>query len=123
MSKSDNELLETILASQKQQEQEAKEREAKEKAKQELEAKAKEMKEAQRTRIEEAKAKIRARAAKKKAEDAKKQYYVVQAGDTLGRIAQKLYGDGSRWKEIAEANKEQLPNPDLVEVGQKLLIP
>ena len=30
--------------------------------------------------------------------------YVVQRGDTLQRIARKLYGDARRWRDIAAAN-------------------
>ena len=30
--------------------------------------------------------------------------YVVQRGDTLQRIARKLYGDAKRWRDIAAAN-------------------
>lgn len=32
------------------------------------------------------------------------QAYTVQKGDTLARIAKKLYGDAARWREIAAAN-------------------
>jgi nucleoid-associated protein YgaU len=49
--------------------------------------------------------------------------YQVRAGDTLGKIAAQFYGDGSRWPEIFEANKDQLKNPDLIEVGMELRIP
>jgi nucleoid-associated protein YgaU len=49
--------------------------------------------------------------------------YRVQSGDTLGKIAAKLYGDGSRWPEIFEANKDQIKNPDLIDVGMELRIP
>jgi len=52
-----------------------------------------------------------------------KETYTVQAGDTLGKIAQEMYGDGSRWREIWEANKGDIPNPDLIQVGQELVIP
>ena len=49
--------------------------------------------------------------------------YVVQPGDTLGKIAKDQYGDASRWPEIHEANKEKIPDPNLIEVGQELRIP
>jgi nucleoid-associated protein YgaU len=102
---SDDELTKKIIESQKQQE---------------LEARMREMKEAREQRIEEAKQKIRERG---DAARAKAKTYTVKAGDTLGKIAQKVYGDGSRWKEIFEANKETIKNPDLIEVGQELKIP
>ena len=48
--------------------------------------------------------------------------YVVRAGDSLSAIAQKHYGDANRWKEIWEANKDKLPDPNLITVGQELRI-
>ncbi len=49
--------------------------------------------------------------------------HVVQRGDTLYKLAEKYYGDGSLWKEIHEANKKSIPNPDRLELGQRLVIP
>ena len=46
--------------------------------------------------------------------------YVVQNGDSLWRIAQKLLGNGNRYKDIQQLNG--LSN-DLIKVGQKLKIP
>ena len=89
-----------------------------EQKRQELEATARKLKEAQRERLDAAKQKIRDRAAAAKAKT-----YVIQAGDTLGKIAKQFYGDASRWKEIAEANKDQIPNPDKIQVGQEIKIP
>ena len=88
---------------------------------QEIEAKAKEMQEAQRLRLEEAKERIRARRERGGQKPAR--IYTVQAGDTLGKIAVKFYEDGSRWTEIFEANKDQISDPNVIEVGQKLVIP
>lgn len=48
-------------------------------------------------------------------------YYTVVKGDTLWGIAQKFYGNGSRYQEIAKANN--IANANLIHVGQKLLIP
>ena len=48
-------------------------------------------------------------------------YYVVRPGDDLGKIAEAQYGRRDMWREIANANK--LNNPDLIEVGEKLIIP
>ena len=49
--------------------------------------------------------------------------YTVQPGDTLSGIALKFYGDASRdsYMKIARANN--IANPDLIKVGQKLQIP
>ena len=51
------------------------------------------------------------------------QYYEVKKGDTLSKIAKEFYGDPSLYQQIFEANKDQLKNPDLIKVGQKLRIP
>jgi nucleoid-associated protein YgaU len=47
--------------------------------------------------------------------------YKVVKGDTLARIARKLYGDGKRWPDIATANN--LADPGRIRPGQILLIP
>lgn len=47
--------------------------------------------------------------------------YTVQQGDTLYAIARREYGDGDLYPVIARQN--QLPNPNLIVVGQELLIP
>lgn len=47
--------------------------------------------------------------------------YTVQSGDTLYAIAEKFYGDGSRWIEIREANNNL--HESFLKTGQKLLIP
>ena len=49
--------------------------------------------------------------------------YTVVAGDSLSKIAKKIYGDAGRWKEIWEANKDKVKNPDLIHPGQELKIP
>jgi LysM repeat protein len=47
----------------------------------------------------------------------------VVPGDTLGAIAQHYYGKASLYTKIFEANRDQLSNPNLIKVGQKLKIP
>lgn len=47
--------------------------------------------------------------------------YVVKKGDTLSAIAQRFYGDASRWRLIAKAN--DLSDPNTVRVGMELIIP
>jgi nucleoid-associated protein YgaU len=54
---------------------------------------------------------------------ARTQKYVVEAGDTLSKIAKKFYGDADRWTEIFEANKDQISDPNVISVGQELKIP
>ncbi len=51
------------------------------------------------------------------------QFYTVKAGDSLSLIAKELWGDARRWPEIFEANRDQIQNPNLIKVGQKLRIP
>ncbi|OBI09821.1 lectin [Mycolicibacter nonchromogenicus] len=47
--------------------------------------------------------------------------YTVVAGDTLWAIAERFYGDGSKYPQIAEASG--IANPDLIHPGQELTIP
>jgi len=49
--------------------------------------------------------------------------YTVRSGDTLRKIAQRFYGDEMKWHAIRDANRDQLPNPDNIQVGQQLTIP
>ena len=48
-------------------------------------------------------------------------YYVVQKGETLAGISQKLYGDTSHVKAICKMNG--LSDGNLIYIGQKLLLP
>jgi nucleoid-associated protein YgaU len=50
-------------------------------------------------------------------------YYEVQKGDTLWKIAEHHYGNGSKYPAIFEANKPMLKDPDHIYPGQKLRIP
>lgn len=47
--------------------------------------------------------------------------YVVKAGDTLLSIATRLLDNKMRFREIETRNN--LPNPNLIQIGQKLVIP
>lgn len=49
------------------------------------------------------------------------QTYTVVSGDTLWAIAERFYGDGSKYPQIAEASG--IANPDLIQPGQVLTIP
>lgn len=49
--------------------------------------------------------------------------YRVQRGDTLSKIAQKVYDDSSKWTVLYEANKDALANPRDLKRGQSLRIP
>lgn len=49
--------------------------------------------------------------------------YTVVSGDTLWRIAERMYGNGSHYMKIFEANTGVLKDPDQIFPGQKLVIP
>ena len=49
--------------------------------------------------------------------------YTVKSGDCLWNIAKKQLGDGSRWKEIYELNKDKIKNPNLIYPDQSLILP
>ena len=49
--------------------------------------------------------------------------YTTQKGDTLSKIAQKVYGDKERWKDIYDANRDVLKDPNKLWVNQQLVIP
>jgi LysM repeat protein len=49
--------------------------------------------------------------------------YVVQSGDTLASISRRFYHSSARWKEILDANKKYIDDPEKLRVGQSLLIP
>lgn len=50
-------------------------------------------------------------------------YYTVVSGDSLSKIAKREYGDGNKWPQIFEANRDILKDPDRIQPGQKLKIP
>lgn len=53
-------------------------------------------------------------------EGAATEEYVVKPGDSLSKIGAKY---GVSWKQIYEANKNQIKDPDLIHPGWKLKIP
>lgn len=55
--------------------------------------------------------------------DLKVEYYEIQSGDTLWAIASKFLGNGAKYTEIFEANREVIKDPDLIYPGQKIRIP
>lgn len=56
------------------------------------------------------------------ASDKGDKYYVVQEGESLWGIAQKTLGDGKRYKEIMDFNRN-IKDPDDVKAGMNLKIP
>lgn len=54
----------------------------------------------------------------------KNDVYTVASGDSLSKIAKRLYGDANAWHKIYDANKEKIgDNPDLIRPGQRFVIP
>lgn len=49
--------------------------------------------------------------------------HVVVPGDTLSGLAKTYYGKANLYMKIFDANKDQLKDPNLIKVGQKLKIP
>lgn len=57
------------------------------------------------------------------AEEKSEKTYTVQKGDCLWTIAEKNLGDGNRWKEIYELNRDSIRDPGLIYPGQEFVLP
>jgi len=51
------------------------------------------------------------------------QTYTVKKGDSLSKIAKRVYGDAQQWRKIHEANRDIIDNPDIIDPGQVLKLP
>ena len=49
--------------------------------------------------------------------------YEVKSGDSLSKIAKRVYGNGNAWKVIFDANTDILKDPNKIYPGQKLKLP
>lgn len=49
--------------------------------------------------------------------------YTVVSGDSLSKIAEREYGDASKWHAIYEANRDKIDDPDLIYPGQEFTLP
>jgi LysM repeat protein len=49
--------------------------------------------------------------------------YTVRPGDTLSKIAKEQLGDTNAYRELFNANRDQLSDPDVIKPGQVLKIP
>ena len=49
--------------------------------------------------------------------------HTVVKGDTLFSLAQKYYGNRSRWRDIYAANRDQLPSENSLRLGMEIKIP
>jgi chromosome segregation ATPase len=56
-------------------------------------------------------------------EKSKPNYYEVERGDFLWKIAERFYNQGEKWIRILEANTEKIKNPDLIYPYQRFTIP
>lgn len=55
--------------------------------------------------------------------DLQSRFVTVESGDTLSKIAKRVYGDPNQYQKIFEANKPMLSHPDKIYPGQVLRIP
>ena len=133
--------LQAKLAAAEKRAEEAKKREEERKVAAEKAAKAraerqKRLREERAKKAAEARAKKEAEMAKKSAEEAAAakaaeaaaaaaaaKSYTVQAGDSLWAIAQEKLGNGNRYMEIFELNKDVLKDPGMIFPGQELKLP
>lgn len=51
------------------------------------------------------------------------EYYTIQKGDSLSKIAKKFYGNAMDYPKLFEANREVIKDPDLIYPGQVIRIP
>jgi nucleoid-associated protein YgaU len=51
------------------------------------------------------------------------EYYLIEPGDTLSKIAQHFYGNANQYPRIFEANREVIKDANLIFPGQKIRIP
>ena len=49
--------------------------------------------------------------------------YTIEKGDTLSKIAKEQLGHASAWKQIFEANRDVLDDPDRIFPGQVIKLP
>jgi nucleoid-associated protein YgaU len=49
--------------------------------------------------------------------------YTIEEGDTLSAIAQRVYGKAKYWRQIHEANRAEIENPDRIYPGQVITLP
>ena len=50
-------------------------------------------------------------------------FYTVKKGDTLSKIAKTHYGSANAWKQIFEANRDTIDDPDRIFPGQVIKLP
>ena len=50
-------------------------------------------------------------------------YHVVAKSDTLYKLARTYYSDQAKWRDIYDANRASIDDPNFIRIGQRLLIP
>ncbi len=51
------------------------------------------------------------------------QTYTIEKGDTLSKIAKEYLGSANAWKQIFEANRDTIDDPDRIFPGQVIKLP
>lgn len=51
------------------------------------------------------------------------EYYIIESGDSLSKIAKQFYGNAMDYPKLVDANKEVIKDADLIYPGQKIRIP
>nr|WP_298133642.1 LysM peptidoglycan-binding domain-containing protein [uncultured Pseudoxanthomonas sp.] len=51
------------------------------------------------------------------------QTYTIEKGDTLSKIAKEHLGNANAWKQIFEANRDTIEDPDRIFPGQVIKLP
>jgi nucleoid-associated protein YgaU len=51
------------------------------------------------------------------------QTYTIEKGDTLSHIAKRFYGKPKFWRQIHEANRDTIEDPDRIFPGQVIRLP
>ncbi len=49
--------------------------------------------------------------------------YTSRKGDTLFALARRFYSDERKWRDIWNANRDKIPNKDLLLVGTEIVLP
>lgn len=50
-------------------------------------------------------------------------YHTVMKKDTLYSLARQYYGEAGKWKEIYQANISTISDPNMIRIGDRLVIP